>query len=927
MVELEAIDYVYIDHFANTQTALQGTTLSHYRILEELGRGGMGIVFKAEDTKLERLVAIKVLPAAALSNEDDRARFYREAKAAASLNHPNIAAIHQIDEAIAVDAEGNQIEASDGPRPFIAMEYIEGGTLEDRIKQGPLKLADAVRIASEAASALNAAHANDIVHRDIKSANIMLSKDGQAKVLDFGLAQTAASTKLTKMGSTLGTVAYMSPEQARGDEVDSRTDLYSLGAVLYEMVTGQMPFGDSYEQAVVYSILNSEPEPLTALRTGVSMELERITAKLLAKDTARRYQTAADLIADLSHVDAPSLTSSIHTSRIVAPPATEPRRPSWHAPVAGVVLLLLGSLLTWLIMPGSPATPTPQVERLMLDMEGMRTIESVGISPDNRFIAMTGYDWDGNYGLFLYNVSEGTISHIERSEGAVYPWFSPSGTRLSFSGKGALDLYIMDVPFGTPSKIIGQSWTSYWMDEDRILMTHSGTFLDESTLLEQFDDRGANYIYSLAEDSAYVVSGTERAGDGAEWFFPGPRIPGSNLAIGNIQGSSAFGIESYLYIIDVEKVAATETEFSGINSQPLTKDILVYQLGDDSGKLVARRIDPETGAFRSPPVDLKEDVFFAHFQTEPYSGGLIFSADNLPDQQLVSVLNLDLGELSSYNVAGADGQIAGIQLSENGRELIANSRSGDTGLNRIISVDLETDRQVTRAEEVPYFGVERLGDGRMLVSRYSVENGLVLPGRQLVAENLATRQSADTLSGVHDRLSYTGTVTEGFIVTMAGEVGILENNGHDFTPFVSGRSQDVSSDGRYVSFVGSTGVMGIYNRGTGEVTELTGLRGSDPHFSTDGRFLYYFSYEDMPENVESEAVLVRIPIQLNGGFNVAGEAEFVLHVYYPRTMAVGNGRIAVFSSGDVSLTRPARKSARVGWWRNIGSELDAVLPR
>ncbi|MDA0683388.1 MAG: serine/threonine-protein kinase [Bacteroidetes bacterium] len=231
-----------------------GTTLSHYSITAELGRGGMGIVYKARDTKLDREVAIKVLPSAALASADDRERFYREAKSAAALNHPNIAQVYQIDEAVPSDApHGTQ------PSPFIAMEYIAGGTLQDRIKEAPLSLSDAVKIASQVAEALKAAHAKNIVHRDIKSANVMITEDGIAKVLDFGLAKTNQSTMLTRMGSTLGTVAYMSPEQARGQELDGRTDLYSLGTMLYELIAGRLPFAGEYEQAVVYSILNEPP--------------------------------------------------------------------------------------------------------------------------------------------------------------------------------------------------------------------------------------------------------------------------------------------------------------------------------------------------------------------------------------------------------------------------------------------------------------------------------------------------------------------------------------------------------------------------------------------------------------------------------------------------------------------------------------------
>ena len=278
---------------------MTGLHLAQYRIDAELGRGGMGVVYRAHDTKLDRTVALKVLPAAALASEDDRARFFREAKAAAQLSHPNVCHVYQVDEALPLDADGNRVTGQDDARLFIAMEFIEGETLEEHIRKGPLKLTEAVNITSMVAEALRAAHAKEIVHRDIKSANVMLTKEGVAKVLDFGLAKTNASTMLTRQGSTMGTVAYMSPEQARGQEVDGRSDLYSLGTMLYEMVSGRLPFAGDYEQAVVYGILNENPEPLTAVRTGVPMGLEWIVNKLLSKEPRHRYQTAADLIADL----------------------------------------------------------------------------------------------------------------------------------------------------------------------------------------------------------------------------------------------------------------------------------------------------------------------------------------------------------------------------------------------------------------------------------------------------------------------------------------------------------------------------------------------------------------------------------------------------------------------------------------------------
>jgi serine/threonine protein kinase len=262
-----------------------GKTVSHYRILEELGRGGMGIVYKAEDTKLKRTVALKFLPSELNHNEDAKNRFIHESQAAAALNHPNICTIHEVDE-----SEGQS---------FIAMECIEGRSIREKIETGPLKLKDTVDIAIQVAEGLKEAHGKDIVHRDIKSANIMVTEKGRAKIMDFGLAKLSGKTKLTRTGTTLGTVAYMSPEQTRGEEVDHRSDIWSLGVILYEMVTGQLPFKGDYEQAIVFSILNEEPEPVTSVRTGVPMDLEKIIHKSMKKNPGERYQSVSDLLVDL----------------------------------------------------------------------------------------------------------------------------------------------------------------------------------------------------------------------------------------------------------------------------------------------------------------------------------------------------------------------------------------------------------------------------------------------------------------------------------------------------------------------------------------------------------------------------------------------------------------------------------------------------
>ncbi|RME00358.1 MAG: serine/threonine protein kinase, partial [Calditrichaeota bacterium] len=265
-----------------------GKTISHYRILEKLGEGGMGVVYKAEDTKLKRTVALKFLSPMAVGSAEEKTRFLHEAQAAAALDDSNICSVHEIEE-----AEG---------QTFIVMAYVEGQSLKEKITAGPLKIDEAIHIAIQIAEGLQAAHEKGIVHRDVKPANVLLNEKGQVRITDFGLAKLAGRTRVTKTGTTMGTVAYMSPEQARGERVDHRTDIWSLGVVLYEMVTGQLPFQGDYEQAVVYSVINEEPEPPTALRSGVPMELERIILKTLAKNPDERYQHVGDLLTDLRMV-------------------------------------------------------------------------------------------------------------------------------------------------------------------------------------------------------------------------------------------------------------------------------------------------------------------------------------------------------------------------------------------------------------------------------------------------------------------------------------------------------------------------------------------------------------------------------------------------------------------------------------------------
>jgi len=274
-----------------------GHTISHYKILSKLGEGGMGVVYKAEDLKLGRPVALKFL-SSSIVDDKTRQRFIHEARAASALEHPNICAIHEIDET----PEGQM---------FIVMPCYEGESLQAKIERGALKFDEAAEIAIQVASGLAKAHEKGIIHRDIKPGNIFMTSDGLAKIVDFGLAKLSGRTKLTRTAATPGTVSYMSPEQLRGGDIDQRSDIWALGVVLYEMITGETPFKGEYEQAVSYSIVNEAPKPVRSLRPDAPVEAERLIEKTLSKDPNGRYQKTTELLSALQSLKKRLESSSV----------------------------------------------------------------------------------------------------------------------------------------------------------------------------------------------------------------------------------------------------------------------------------------------------------------------------------------------------------------------------------------------------------------------------------------------------------------------------------------------------------------------------------------------------------------------------------------------------------------------------------------
>ncbi len=828
----------------------------HYEILEKLGEGGMGVVYKAKDTKLDRIVALKFLPASAAVGEDEKNRFVREAKSAAALNHANIAHIYEIGEA-------------DG-RMFIAMEYVEGKTLQEILSVNggtPIPLKKVISYSTQIADGLQSAHEKGIVHRDIKSANIMVTAKDQVKIMDFGLAKVGGGKTVTKAGTTVGTAAYMSPEQARGESVDHRTDIWSFGVVMYEMISGRLPFKSDYEQALVYSILNEDPEPLTAIRTGIPVALEAVVAKAMARDPSMRYQHVDEIPADFKSIELKtSPTTRTPGMSGIAVAGKAHRRPVIYPLVIAGLAIIAAALLAWHYIAVNSHSYR-SVFRLAISIPSSQQLEQIdecnpAISPDGKTLVYSAQA-NGSVMLYYRQMDSFNATPIQGTTGATGPFFSPDGQSIGFFAGGKLKT--VPVSGGSPQTLCEAP------------VPRGGSWSDNGDIV--YSPNFTTGLYTIPTDGGQPKVLAEPDTALGERSFRWPQVlPGGKwvlFTVGDINAPDFY---------DNARLAVVSLVNGDRHMLGVRGDMAVYVKGGylvvwRGGELYAAKFDLNTATITSQPVAVLSAV-----GGDPTSGASYFAVSNM----------------------GTLAFLAGVE----------------TDKLRLVKVDLNGNIDPIPIPPGPYAFPHVSPDGRKI----SVTVGAITGVRDDIwiydiASGAFSRFTFDNRSGIgiwtHDgkQLVYGSGVGPSANFYMKPANGsssgklILDGTGQSLVAPIS-----LSPDDReltYVSVVsgdGNDGVCLVKLGKQGKSMPLAGMQGSvyDAVISPDGKWLAYTSNQ----SGQNEVYVTSFPAQMGkwqvsagGGYGAVWSPD-ERGIYYESTSNTEIFYVPIRTAPDFSTGRP-----------------------
>jgi serine/threonine protein kinase/sugar lactone lactonase YvrE len=830
-----------------------------YRIIQELGKGGMGVVYKAEDIKLKRTIALKTILPQFLTQEEVKKRFVREAQAAAALSHPNICTVYEIDE-----SEGTS---------FIAMEYIEGESLKDKVKKKPLKIDEFLDISIQIAEGLHHAHQKDIIHRDIKSANIMVEKNGQAKIMDFGLAKLAGSTLVTRDGTTLGTIAYMSPEQAQGKPVDYRTDIWSLGIILYEIISGQLPFRGDRDQAVVYSLLNENPEPLTALRSGVPLELERIVNKCLEKNTGFRYQSTSDLIADLKRLKRDKEKEK--TSALAAAPLAPSRHRAFSRSITWAALsvfafIVLVVMYYFVLKPGSVPTHPLSELRLIPVTAGGGSAFYPTWSPDGVWISYAS-DEAGNLDIWKRPTEGGEAVQLTTSpDDESQPAWSPDGRMIAFfSDQEGGGIFLIPAEGGTALRLTSFGAHPVWSPDNETLafdwcgniylvpytggeprLVVGGT---SATPFMDWTPDGKKLVYwNRTKGDIHIISIDDKRSEPLKLVPPGQEVSGLSLSNAGrelVFSRGPFGGNKNLWMIDFDPKAGKTIGNLFPLSVTTTEDIQCVFSPDGSRiSFTASQLERHLWAF---PIDSSTGLIKGKPEQITFKSKLNYYPALSPDgKRMVWTSHLtNAGVLSSCYLGGPEerkvtrewGQKTrevGGSYSPDGKQICYSSTVGGSyqiwRLPSLGSVAL----RLTKTENLIRDTMTAWSPDGETITFYSNRTG----NWDIWSVQTDGRSQPKQLTQSESNENYPAWSPDGRYIAFRtdregnGDIWIMDANGGNSKPYVTHTAEEGwsawSPDGRWFYFISNRG-SGVFNvwvkpTGGGEARQVTTYKGLSP---------------------------------------------------------------------------------------------------